>query len=78
MQGGQAAVPQDAVAADVRLPGTTTLAHVEENLRAADLMVTPAESRALETEASKITIVGDRYPASLQSLVGDYKRNKEI
>ena len=55
----------------VPIPGTTKLAHVEENLRAADLMLTPAEIRELETEASKIKIVGDRYPASLQSLVGD-------
>jgi aryl-alcohol dehydrogenase-like predicted oxidoreductase len=55
----------------VPIPGTTKLAHVEENLRAADLMLTPAEIRELETEAATIKIVGDRYPASLQSLVGD-------
>jgi aryl-alcohol dehydrogenase-like predicted oxidoreductase len=55
----------------VPIPGTTKLAHLEENLRAADLMLTPAEIRELETEASKIKIVGDRYPASLQSLVKD-------
>jgi aryl-alcohol dehydrogenase-like predicted oxidoreductase len=55
----------------VPIPGTTKLAHLEENLRAADLMLTPAEIRELETEATKIKIVGDRYPASLQSLVED-------
>ena len=55
----------------VPIPGTTKLAHLAENLSAADLMLTSAEISELETAASKITIVGDRYPASLQSLVGD-------
>jgi aryl-alcohol dehydrogenase-like predicted oxidoreductase len=44
------------------IPGTTKLAHLEENLRSAEMMLSATEIRELETEASKIKIVGDRYP----------------
>ena len=51
------------------IPGTTKLAHLDENLRAADLTLTPAEVQELETAVSRIQIVGDRYPASQQRQV---------
>jgi aryl-alcohol dehydrogenase-like predicted oxidoreductase len=53
----------------VPIPDTTKLAHLDENLRAANLKLTPDEVRELEAAVSKIQIVGDRYPASQQSQV---------
>ena len=53
----------------VPIPGTTKLAHLDENLRAAEVTLTPAEVQELETAVSKIQIVGDRYPASQQKQV---------
>lgn len=54
----------------VPIPGTTKLSHLEENLRAADFNFSPAEWQELELALSKITIIGDRYPASQQKQVG--------
>lgn len=54
----------------VPIPGTTKLAHLEENLRAADLTLTPDELLGLESAVSAIRIVGDRYPAEQQRQVG--------
>jgi len=53
----------------VAIPGTTKLAHLDENLRAADMKFTPEELRELESAVSKIRIVGDRYPPEQQSQV---------
>lgn len=53
----------------VPIPGTTKLAHLDENLRAARLSLTPQEVAALEAETDSIQIVGDRYPASQQQQV---------
>lgn len=53
----------------VPIPGTTKLAHLEENLRAADLEVTPVEWNELERELSQVEIMGDRYPAEQQRQV---------
>lgn len=53
----------------VPIPGTTKLAHLEENLRAADLDVTPEEWKELEQELSRVEIMGDRYPAEQQRQV---------
>ncbi len=53
----------------VPIPGTTKLAHLDENLRAARAVLTPAEVQALEAAVNAIPIVGDRYPASLQKQV---------
>jgi aryl-alcohol dehydrogenase-like predicted oxidoreductase len=54
----------------VPIPGTTKLSHLEENLRAADLVLSPEDVRELEDAVEQIKIVGDRYPASEQSKVG--------
>ncbi len=54
----------------VPIPGTTKLAHLEENLGAAELTFTADEIRELESAVSKIRIVGDRYPAEQQQQVG--------
>ena len=53
----------------VPIPGTTKLAHLDENLRAASLALTPDEVRELDGIVSKIAIVGDRYPAEQQKQV---------
>jgi aryl-alcohol dehydrogenase-like predicted oxidoreductase len=53
----------------VPIPGTTKLAHLDENLRAADVALTTAEIQELEAAVSRIRILGDRYPASLQKQV---------
>lgn len=46
----------------VPIPGTTKLAHLQENLWAADISFTPDELKNLTEEISKIEIVGARYP----------------
>lgn len=50
----------------VPIPGTTKLAHLEENLRAADLKLSPVEIGEIEDAVAKIEIVGARYPAEQQ------------
>ncbi len=53
----------------VPIPGTTKLSHLEENLRAANMNITPAEWRELEDALAKVVIIGDRYPADQQKQV---------
>lgn len=53
----------------VPIPGTTKLAHMEENLRAADISFTPSEWKELESDIFAIPIVGDRYNAEEQKRV---------
>lgn len=53
----------------VPIPGTTKLSHLEENIRAASLAVSPAEWKELEHALAKVEIVGDRYPAEQQKQV---------
>jgi aryl-alcohol dehydrogenase-like predicted oxidoreductase len=45
----------------VPIPGTTKLAHLQENIRSADFEFTPEEFKNLTEAVSKIKIVGDRY-----------------
>ena len=45
----------------VPIPGTTKLAHLQENLWSADFEFTPEEFKTLTEALSKIKIVGDRY-----------------
>lgn len=52
------------------IPGTTKLAHLEENIRAAEVEISAADRRKLEKELSEIDIMGDRYPADQQAQVG--------
>jgi aryl-alcohol dehydrogenase-like predicted oxidoreductase len=53
----------------VPLPGTTKLSHLEEDLRAADFVLSPAEIKEIESKIEKIGVVGDRYDALQQSRV---------
>jgi aryl-alcohol dehydrogenase-like predicted oxidoreductase len=52
------------------IPGTTKLHRLEENLKAADVVLTPADLRDIETAVSSIAVQGDRYPPHLLALVG--------
>jgi aryl-alcohol dehydrogenase-like predicted oxidoreductase len=54
----------------VPIPGTTKLERLEENIRAADIELTPDDLREIDLAASKITVQGERYPEELQRLVG--------
>jgi aryl-alcohol dehydrogenase-like predicted oxidoreductase len=54
----------------VPIPGTTKLAHLQENLGAADLQFTAEELRNLDSAVSKIKIHGDRYTEAEQNRVG--------
>ena len=53
----------------IPIPGTTKLHRLQENLRGADVQLTPDDLKAIHDAISAIDVVGDRYPAQLQSLV---------
>jgi aryl-alcohol dehydrogenase-like predicted oxidoreductase len=54
----------------VPIPGTTKLSRLEENLRAANIELTPNDVRALEDASSEIKLEGARYSPFHQQLVG--------
>jgi aryl-alcohol dehydrogenase-like predicted oxidoreductase len=54
----------------VPIPGTTKLHRLEENLGAAAAELTAKDLHEIETAASKIQVVGARYPEHLQRMVG--------
>lgn len=54
----------------VPIPGTTKLHRLEENVGAVKVELTPDDLREIEIAASKITIVGARYPEKLEKMTG--------
>ena len=54
----------------VPIPGTTKLGRLEENIRAADVVLTPDDLRDIDAQASKLTVHGNRYPENLERLTG--------
>ena len=54
----------------VPIPGTTKLHRVEENVKAAEIDLTPDDLREIDSAASKIAIHGDRYPERLEKMTG--------
>jgi len=54
----------------VPIPGTTKLHRLEENVGAANVELSTNDLAQIEDALSQITIVGERYPAHLQKLVG--------
>ena len=54
----------------VPIPGTTKLAHLEENLRTLEFTLSPEEWKELENAVATIPVVGDRYNAEQQRQVG--------
>ena len=53
----------------VPIPGTTKLSHLEENLRATDIVLTDTDMKELETAVSAIPVTGSRYDALQESKV---------
>ena len=54
----------------VPIPGTTKLGRLEENIGAIDVELTAADLQEIDSAASKIPVQGERYPETLQRLVG--------
>ena len=54
----------------VPIPGTTKLHRLEENLGAANVVLTPADLMQIDIALAAIKVQGARYPAHLQALVG--------
>jgi aryl-alcohol dehydrogenase-like predicted oxidoreductase len=54
----------------VPIPGTTKLNRLEENVKAAEIELSPEELREIDRALSTLTIQGARYPEHLQRLVG--------
>jgi aryl-alcohol dehydrogenase-like predicted oxidoreductase len=54
----------------VPIPGTTKLHRLDENLGAAAIELTSDDLREIETAASKIAVLGDRYPEKLEKMTG--------
>lgn len=52
------------------IPGTTKLHRLEENLGAADVLLTLTDLADIEQAAMKIEVTGERYPAHLLAMVG--------
>lgn len=54
----------------VPIPGTTKISRLEENMSAADLVLTKQELAEIESALGNIEVVGARYPQQLQALTG--------
>jgi aryl-alcohol dehydrogenase-like predicted oxidoreductase len=54
----------------VPIPGTTKLHRLEENLGAAELVLTPGDLREIDMAAAAIPVQGDRYPAEMERMAG--------
>ncbi len=54
----------------VPIPGTTKLERLDENMAAADLVLSKGELRDLNDAISSIEVMGDRYPEALEKMTG--------
>jgi len=54
----------------VPIPGTTKLSRLEENIGAANVVLTPDDLRDIEAATSKIDLHADRYPEAMEKLTG--------
>ncbi len=52
----------------VPIPGTTKLHRLEENLRAIDLPLTPADIAEITRAAEQVKVIGGRYPEALAAM----------
>ena len=52
------------------IPGTTKLARLEENLGAADIVLSQADLAEIDRALAAAPVQGDRYPAAMQARVG--------
>lgn len=53
----------------VPIPGTTKLSHLEENLRASEIILSPEDMKELENAVAAIPVVGSRYDALQESKI---------
>ena len=53
----------------VPIPGTRKIERLEENLGAVSIELTPSDLREIENAAANITVKGERYPESAQSMI---------
>ena len=54
----------------VPIPGTTKLSRLEENLGAASIALTADDLREIDGAASKIAVLGARYPEQMEQMTG--------
>ena len=54
----------------VPIPGTTKLSRLDENIGAAAVQLTKEDLREIESAASRITILGARYPEKMEQMTG--------
>jgi aryl-alcohol dehydrogenase-like predicted oxidoreductase len=54
----------------VPIPGTTKLHRLDENIASLEIELTAADLQEIESAIAKITVVGERYPQSLQQHTG--------
>lgn len=54
----------------VPIPGTTQIDRLEENMNSANIILSAEELNKLNSEISKIEVIGERYPAALAARVG--------
>ena len=54
----------------VPIPGTTNLARLEENIGAADVVLTAEDLREINEAAGKIGVAGARYPEAMMKMSG--------
>ena len=52
----------------VPIPGTTKPHRLEENIKAAEIELTPDDLSEIDSAASKIAVQGDRYPENLEQM----------
>jgi len=52
------------------IPGTSRVEHLEENVAAVSVNLTPDDLREIDTASSSIKAQGARYPEHLQKMVG--------
>ena len=52
------------------IPGTTKLARFEENITAADLVLTAADLTEIADAMSQIAVEGERYPEQMMKATG--------
>ncbi len=53
----------------VPIPGTRRLEHLDENLRAANLDLTPEDLAELDNASASVQVQGDRYPEAMQKMI---------
>ncbi len=54
----------------VPIPGTTKLDRLEENLGAADVVLTPDDLRGIDAALATVTVQGERYPPQMAAMAG--------